>query len=202
VLTGKIGSHGENNIHPGRILFSPEPERLPDDSFDSVSFDRATNAAVDAYAQSRHPAAVGSADQGETGTVQALAPAVDVFEVATLAQKSELLKSISGQESRAKPFAPSGPPGLQDRATTSGAHPFPKSMGALAFENAGLKGSFAHQLRPHAVMLTTAMLIEIMAESPCPWRQTTPKTIRFVRQVEIEPSGTTDYKTKILTTYE
>lgn len=84
--------------------------------------------------------------------MQALASAVDVLEVTTLAQESALEKSISGQESRAKPFAPSGPAGLQDRSTAAGAHPFPKSMGALAFENAGLKGSLAHQLRPHAAV--------------------------------------------------
>lgn len=145
---GKVGSHGENNIHTRRILFSPEPEGLPDNSFEAISFNHAFNVTMNTDAQSAVPGSPGAADQGETAAVETLASAVNVFEFAPPTQEITFEESVTGQDSRAQPFASPGATGLQDRPSPTGAHSFTKSVGAFALEIAGLKSSFAHLLLP------------------------------------------------------
>lgn len=154
--TAEVGPYGENDIHAGGVLLPPQPEGLPDDALETISVDRTTNATMNTYAQPALPAIIAAADEGEACPVQTFAPAVDVFELAPLAQESAFEESIPGQCSGAKPLAPSGPAGLQDRTSATGAHSFPESVGALALENARLKGSFAHLLLPRRWDMATA----------------------------------------------
>jgi hypothetical protein len=150
-------------------------------------------------AQSAVPGTPGTADQGETTPVETLASAVNVFEVAPPTQEITLEESVTGQDSRAQPFASPGATGLKDRSSPTGAHSFTKSVGAFALEITGLKSSFAHLLLPrwYAWRCRTVdffMNREVFLENRSAFRPSLPHAGKSLL------GGTTNYKTKILTT--
>jgi hypothetical protein len=152
-------------------------------------------------AQSGGPAVPGAADQGETAPAESLASAVNVFEVAPPAQEITLEESITGQVSRAQPLASPGATGLQDCPSSPGAHSFTKSVGAFALESARLKSSFAHLLLPrwYAWRCRTVdffMTTEAFLENRSAYRPFLPHARTSLL------GGTTNYKSKILTTCE
>jgi hypothetical protein len=152
-------------------------------------------------AQSGDPGATGAADQGETAPVETFASAVNVFEVAPPAQEITLKESVTGQDSRTQPLASPGATGLQDRSSPPGAHSFTKSVGAFALESAGLKRSFAHLLLPRWYAWRYRTVDFIMnTEAFFEKRSALRPFLPHARKTLL--SGTTNYKTKILTTCE
>jgi hypothetical protein len=104
---------------------------------------------VNAYPQSADTGRIRSTDQGEAFTMSTLSLAIDLLKLPAFSQQITFAEAFPGQRLRRQPFAAFGPPCLQYRPAALGAHSFPKTVGAFAFDKAWLKCSLAHFLFPH-----------------------------------------------------
>lgn len=145
----EVGANGQNDIRSRRILFWPESEGLPDDSFEAISLHCATNLSVNADPQPVPACGIVPADEGEAFTVQTSSAAVDGIELPPLAQQSILGQTLTCQWLGRKSLPAFRPSCRQYRPAPAGLHSFTKAVDMFAFEIAWLKRSLAHSLLPH-----------------------------------------------------
>lgn len=127
--TGETGANRKNDISALGVLFPFQAKRLPNDAFDSISFYRTAESAVNAYPE---PAPCGGsrpADQGKPRATQALALSVHRFKLPALAEQGAFRQSLTGQLSGRQPSAALSPAGADHRPAGPGTHPLPEAMG-------------------------------------------------------------------------
>jgi hypothetical protein len=106
VYTGKVSTNGKNNICSCRIVFSPKPERLPNNPFDAISLHHTTNLPMNANPNPAFTCRIRQADQCKTLTMQTPSPAVNFIKLPSLAQKRAFQKPIPGQGYAVSTFLP------------------------------------------------------------------------------------------------
>lgn len=146
--TGEAGPDGQNAIRSRRILFRPESERLPDNSFEAVSLHCATNLAMNTDPQPAPARGIFPADKGKTFTGQTSPAVVDVIELPPFAQESTFGQTFPGQRLRRESLPAFRPPGREHRPAPAGAHSFTKTVHMFTLEIAWLKSSLAHSFLP------------------------------------------------------
>lgn len=106
--TGEIRTHRKDNISACRIVTSSQPERLPDDSFETISMHCPSNFAMHAYPQPAVLCCIRATNQGETFPVQPPPLAVNFVKLPGFAEQGAFQKPMSGQnyaDNLLRPFA-------------------------------------------------------------------------------------------------
>ena len=149
--TGEIGAHRKNHISALGILFPFLAKRLPDDAFNPISFNRAAEAAMNAYPEPASPGGGRPADQGKPCTTQAFSLSVYHIKLPAFAEQGAFRQSLTGQLSGRQPSAAFSPAGTDHRPASPGTHSLPEAMGPFTLYKTRLKSTLAHFVHPHWV---------------------------------------------------
>ncbi len=95
--TGETRTYSKDDIDSCRIIASSQPERLPDNSFETVSLHRPMNLPMHTDPQPAVTGRIRKTDQGVTFPVQTFTLAVNFVKLPGFTQQGALQKSVPGQ---------------------------------------------------------------------------------------------------------
>jgi len=148
-VAGKLRPDGDNNISGRREQFTMTAKDLAHQPFDPVSPHRVPGLSMHADSQAVPRQRVWRDDNSKPVAPKPLPRPIHAlkfsgcFEQVGLGKRTTMIQSLGRQL-----FAPFCAPSFNNRLTVAGLHADKKSMGAGAFDGAGLVGSFAHNAIP------------------------------------------------------
>ena len=148
-VAGKLRPDGDNNISGRREQFTMTSKDLAHQPFDPVSPHRVPGLSMHADSQAVPRQRVWRDDNSKPVAPKPLPRPIHAlkfsgcFEQVGLGERTTMIQSLARQL-----LAPFCAPSFNNRLTVAGLHADKKSMGAGAFDGAGLVGSFAHNAIP------------------------------------------------------
>jgi len=102
----KIRTNGKNNISSSWIMFLPESERFPNNSFESISFYRTMDLPMNTNSEPACTRRIQTADQSKPLPMQTFSLAINFFKLPAFSQQGAFQKPVLGQGYAVSLFLP------------------------------------------------------------------------------------------------